>query len=94
MDTGGGFTAEANFADVTSLASRSSKNRSEGLSLFGGAPNPVHHMAQPFFSNLEVMDYVVGRKMNAMVRRADKSMVMHRAEREYYRKKQRATPEI
>ena len=66
---------DTEMVEATPIASRQSK-RSEGISFFGnGTPNPVHHLAQPFFSNLEVMDYKVGRKMNAMVKRADKTNV-------------------
>ena len=49
---------------------------------------------QPFYSNLEVMDFLASQKMNILAQRQDKSKVLHRDEREYMRRRARLTPDL
>ena len=51
-------------------------------------------MVQPFYSNLEVMEYLASQKMNVLVQRQDKSKVLHRDERQYMRRRARLTPDL
>lgn len=69
--------------------------KSEGLfSTASGHKAKIHHMVKPFYSNLEVMDFLASQKMNCLVQRADKSKVLHRDERQYQRRKMRMTPDL
>ena len=64
------------------------------FSTVSGRKAHIHPMVRPFYSNLEVMDFLASQKMNVLVQRADKSKVMHRDEREYQRRKMRMTPDL
>lgn len=56
--------------------------KSEGLfSTVSGNKERIHPKVQPFYANLEVMDFLASQKMNNLVKRGDKSQVMHRDER-------------
>ena len=56
--------------------------KSEGMfSTVSGRKAKIHPMVQPFYSNLEVMDFLASQKMNILVQRGDKSKVLHRDER-------------
>ena len=69
--------------------------RSEGLySTISGRKEHIHPMVQPFYSNLEVMEYLASQKMNVLVQRQDKSKVLHRDERQYMRRRARLTPDL
>lgn len=78
--------------DRASIGSRQSSvvmsdtmtRKSEGLfSTASGHKAQIHPMVKPFYSNLEVMDYLASQKMNVLVSRADKSKVLHREDRQY-----------
>ena len=69
--------------------------KSDGMfSTISGRKAQIHPMVRPFYSNLEVMDFLASQKMNVLVQRADKSKVMHRDERQYQRRKMRMTPDL
>ena len=69
--------------------------KSDGMfSTVSGRKAQIHPMVRPFYSNLEVMDFLASQKMNVLVQRADKSKVMHRDERQYQRRKMRMTPDL
>ena len=78
--------------DHASIGSRQSSavmsdtmtGKSEGMfSTVSGRKANIHPMVKPFYSNLEVMDFLASQKMNVLVSRADKSKVLHRDERQY-----------
>lgn len=45
----------------------------------------VHHLVQPFYENLDMLDFLTAQRMNVLAKKQDKSKVMHRDEREYMR---------
>ena len=73
---------------VTDILSDTGTQTGKSESLFSttsGNKVHLHPMVAPFYSNLEVMDYLASQKMNVLVKRQDKSKVMHRDEREELR---------
>lgn len=84
--------------DLASVASRQSTvlgsevmsmaGKTDGLfSTISGHKEKIHPMVRPFYSHLEVMDFLATQKMNNLVHRQDKSKVLHRDERQYIQRK-------
>jgi len=92
MDTLGGRMASSGSAskrgDLASLGSRQGTNGMSCMSdtkLSGKSDGTfrefIHPMVQPFYSNLEIMDFLASQRMNVLVQKKDKTNVMHREER-------------
>ena len=67
--------------------------RSEGMfSTASGNRERLHPLVQPFYSNLDILDYLASQKLHSLVQRGEKSRIMQRDAKA--RRNQRLTPDL